>query len=102
MLQLVFNEGPGQAAEYYLADKTPFTIGRAASVDIRLDAPGVWELHARIIRDTHSGKLVIERAAEAILLLNGQSVERKVLLPGDEIQLGGARLLVSLSPEIGR
>jgi hypothetical protein len=97
MLQFVFADGAG-ATQVAVCTNFPFVIGRDSSAHLQLSAPGVWDNHARVVRDHESGKLIIEALGEALLLLNGQRVERAFLVPGSQIQIGGAELGVSLAP----
>ncbi len=97
MLQFVFTDGAG-ATQVAVCAELPFVIGRDPSAHLQLAAPGVWDNHARVIRDDASGKLIIEAMGEALLLLNGERIERAFLLPGTQVQLGGSALWVSLAP----
>jgi hypothetical protein len=97
MLQFVFADGAG-TTQVAVCAHLPFVIGRDSSAHLQLSAPGVWDNHARVLRDHQSGKLIIESLGEALLLLNGERVERAFLLPGSHIQIGGAALGVSLAP----
>jgi hypothetical protein len=98
MLQfVVLGDGQGESRSI-ICDKAPFLIGRGTAADLQLDAPGVWEAHAQIAVDLPSGKWRIAPIGEALLLINGERSAGRVLLPNDEIRLGGATLRVSLSP----
>jgi len=97
MLQFVYADGAGMTQVAVCAD-LPFVIGRDPAAQLQLTAPGVWDNHARVVRDDNSGKLVIEAVGEALLLVNGERVERAFLLPGSQIQIGGTALGVSLAP----
>jgi len=96
MLQFLVTEGPGAVRSVTCTD-LPFTIGRVPGANLQLTAPGVWDAHACVTRDVASGKLAIEPVGEALLLVNGQRSDRKVLDPGDEIQLGAVHLVVGLA-----
>jgi hypothetical protein len=97
MLQFVFADGAG-TTQVAVCAKLPFVIGRESSAHLQLNAPGVWDRHARVVREQESGKLMIEMLGDALLLLNGERVVRGVLLPGSQIQIGGATLVVGLAP----
>lgn len=97
MLQFVFTDGAGVTRVAVCAD-FPFLIGRDSSTHLSLDAPGVWDKHARVVPDQSSGKLIIEAIGDALLLLNAERVERAFLIPGSQLQVGGATLTVSLAP----
>jgi pSer/pThr/pTyr-binding forkhead associated (FHA) protein len=98
MLQFVLLNDPAGGSEPFICNQLPFTIGRSASADLQLLSPGVWDSHAQITKDSESGKLIISALGDALLLLNGERSQGRVLLPGDEIQLGGASLRVTLAP----
>jgi hypothetical protein len=97
MLQFVFADGAG-TTQVALCSIFPFNIGRDPSAHLQLSAPGVWDQHARVLREKSSGKLVIESVGQAMLLINGARVERAFLLPGQQVQIGGATFGVSLAP----
>ena len=101
MLQFVISDGPGEARTFLCA-QFPFFIGRSLDAAVQLTAPGVWDRHAQVGRDSNSGELVIQPLGEAFLLINGTRSEGKTLAPGDEIQIGAVRLTVSFSPVIQR
>jgi hypothetical protein len=96
MLQFVFADGAG-TTQVAVCSAFPFLIGRDSASHLQLSAPGVWDQHARILRDA-SGKLFIEASGEALLLINGERVEHAFLVPGQEVQIGGASLSVGLAP----
>jgi len=97
MLQFVFADGAG-TTQVAVCSVFPFNIGRGSAAHLQLSAPGVWDQHACVLREENSGKLVIEAVGEALLLLNGERVERAFLLPGQQVQVGGATLAVSFAP----
>jgi len=74
----------------------PFRIGRAATSNIRLEEPGVWDQHLQI---TLSGDTFeFETQPGASLLVNGSPVAKGRLRNGDSLQPGSAELRFSLSP----
>ena len=97
MLQFVFADGAGATQVAVCAD-LPFVIGRDSAAHLQLTAPGVWDNHARVVRDGDSGRFVIEAIGQAFLLMNGERIERAFLQPGSQVQIGGAALSVSLTP----
>ncbi len=97
MLQFAFADETG-TRQAVACSSFPVTIGRSPNAQIRLVAPGVWDSHAELGRDLHSGKVVIRAMGEASLLINGARVEMQEVGPGDEIQVGGVVLLVALAP----
>jgi hypothetical protein len=97
MLQFVLRGDGPETERSAICGKVPFKIGRGNAADFQLSAPGVWDIHAEVVSDP-SGKLLLKPAGDAIVLVNGERSEGRLLMPGDELQLGGARLLVALSP----
>lgn len=97
MLQFVLRTDGPESQRSAVCGKIPFKIGRGNAADFQLLAPGVWDVHAEVVYDP-SGKLLLRPSGEAIVLVNGERSEGKLLIPGDEIQLGGASLIVGLSP----
>jgi pSer/pThr/pTyr-binding forkhead associated (FHA) protein len=62
------------------------TIGRSPQCDIRIDNPGISELHARI-RFNHGHHIVEDAMSRNGLLLNDHRVDRKKLDYGDQLSL---------------
>ena len=96
MLQFEVTDGPAAVRSVVCAN-VPFSIGRTSEANLHLSAPGVWEEHARVVRDTPSGKLAIQPVGEALLLINGQRSDGKILVPGDEIQIGAVHIMVGFA-----
>jgi pSer/pThr/pTyr-binding forkhead associated (FHA) protein len=85
-----------QAGTKTVAGRLPFWMGRAPQDDLRLEAPGVWERHARLeLQGSHAALVA---GGEALVLVNGQAVREAPLRIGDVIELGGVRLEFGLSP----
>jgi pSer/pThr/pTyr-binding forkhead associated (FHA) protein len=75
----------------------PFRVGRAASVDLRLEAPGVWQHHFELHCRYPEGFEVVCQP-EVLTNLNGRRVQSAILSNGDVIELGGVKLQFWLSP----
>jgi len=74
------------------------TIGRALDNDIRLSNTLVSRHHSRI--DTQSGDAwVIDLGSANGTSVNGEKVSRRLLGAGDEIQVGGTRLILQTEGE---
>src|SRR4051812_13169505 len=99
MFQFVVNDGPGEVRTV-LCSQFPLLIGRASDASLQLTAPGVWDQHAQVTHDSLSGEVFIKPLGEAFLLINGTRSDARALAPGDEIQIGGVKLTVGLSPVI--
>jgi len=77
----------------YRFDKDLITIGRSKVNDLVLLDPSLSRIHAEI-RSIDGSWVVADRGSRNGTLLNGKPVLRQEsLVPGDEIQLGGATLL---------
>jgi hypothetical protein len=98
MLQFVVRSTESDELRSWVCDQFPFKIGRSATSNLTLEAPGVWEDHAEIVRDQNCDKLLIQTQNEALLLVNGVPVTRRILCPGDEIKIGAVTFQVALSP----
>ena len=74
------------------------TIGRALDNDIRLSNTLVSRHHSRI--DTHGGEAwVIDLGSANGTSVNGEKIARRLLSAGDEIQVGGTRLILEAPEE---
>lgn len=68
-------------------------LGRSHSSDIRIDAPGVADRHARI--ELH-GELIVLRtlASDSTTQVNGVEVRDALLAPGDQLLIGSHRFVL--------
>jgi predicted CXXCH cytochrome family protein len=78
---------------------TPFdgeeiTVGRAADRDIHL-ADRSLPLEHSVIVERSRGQLGIRAEADTLLFVNGGRVQSAALSPGDFLEVGGSRLVVS-------
>ena len=96
MLLLRVTDHRGAVTEH-LTDHFPYRIGRSTAADLRLDSPGVFDDHAVIALDD-CGRYAIAARGSSLLLINGVQASTAPLRSGDEIALGGSRVLVSLAP----
>ena len=96
MLLLRVIDGRGSVTQH-VASSFPCSIGCSADSSLQVEAPGVWERHASIDLSA-SGKFVLRAEPSALVLMHGQPIGERQLAAGDELFLGSARLLVSLSP----
>jgi hypothetical protein len=101
MLQLHVTDERGTVTSY-LASEFPLLIGRSSRAQLRLDSAGVWEEHARIdlaesSRFPDQQRYVIESLGQSLVSINGAISAAKELAIGDEMVIGAARLIVSLS-----
>ena len=93
MLQLVVMDS---ASRPCLAAQFPFTIGRSRAASLRLEHPGVWDIHASI--DIQDGRFRAQPEGQSLLLINDVRSSGAVLRMGDQLSLGGARVAVALAP----
>jgi predicted component of type VI protein secretion system len=75
----------------------PFRLGRAATADLQLEEPGVWDSHAELALDA-AGAFVLRTQSEALLTVNGRPCREAVLRNGDEIDLGALKLRFWIGP----
>ena len=102
MLQLHVTDERGTVTSHVATD-FPLLIGRSSQAQLRLDAAGVWEEHARIYlaesaRYPNQHRYVLEALGQSLVSINGEIISAKELAIGDEILVGAARLTVSLAP----
>jgi len=93
-VKLTVIDEEGVRSEFEL-DQPVITIGRALDNDIRMNSTRVSRHHSRI--EARSGQAwVIDLNSANGVTVNGEKVDRRLLAPGDEIELGGrgARLIV--------
>jgi pSer/pThr/pTyr-binding forkhead associated (FHA) protein len=75
----------------------PFSVGRSPEDDLRIEADGVWDRHARVeLRDRRRAVLIASEQAHTSV--NDQPVREAILRNGDILQLGSVQLQFSLSP----
>ncbi|MEL7058388.1 MAG: ATP-binding protein [Acidobacteriota bacterium] len=77
----------------YTWDGSRLLIGRRADADIRVDEPTMSAIHAEINGD---GDVLRVRDLESLngTQLNGERIQESPLTPGDEIQIGRARIVL--------
>jgi len=95
MIQLQILSGK-QAGTQWVARRFPVRVGRAAGCELQLEEPGVWDEHVEIQLDAGGFQLVAR--PEALLVLNGQPIQRAVLANGDLLELGALKLKFWLGP----
>lgn len=97
MVLLRHLSGPLAGQESRVA-RFPFQIGRGASCDLRLEAPGVWEQHL-VLERSPERRFLLRVQPPATLRVNDAEARSPVALRnGDLIQLGDVRLQFWLAP----
>lgn len=100
MVQFQFLNG-AKAGTRWVACRLPFSLGRSAQDDLRVEADGVWERHARVeLRDRR--RAVLTSSEQALTVVNGQPIQEAVLRNGDILQIGSVQLQFGLSPAAHR
>jgi pSer/pThr/pTyr-binding forkhead associated (FHA) protein len=95
-------DGPGGEREVINIPVGWSRIGRSPAAEIRLDSPTVSRRHALIIR-TAEGKLqIIDDRSLTGIELNGEPVRWSELDDGDELRIGGVRMIVAKDYEPAR
>jgi transcriptional regulator with GAF, ATPase, and Fis domain len=73
------------------------SIGRALDNDLRLADTLISRHHSRI--EVLNGEaIVVDLGSANGTKVNGQRIDRKVLMPGDEVQIGSTRLILEHEP----
>jgi len=85
-----------KAGTQAVARRFPFRVGRSSQAALVLDDPGVWDEHLQIDLRPVQGA-VLTASAEALTLVNGETVRETTLRNGDIIELGAAKLRFGLS-----
>jgi pSer/pThr/pTyr-binding forkhead associated (FHA) protein len=100
VVQLQFLNG-AKAGTRWVACRLPFTLGRSAQDDLRIEDDGVWDRHARIeLRDRQWAVLVASEQARTSV--NGQPIQEAILRNGDILQIGSVQLQFGFSPAAHR
>ena len=75
----------------HLTGRFPCTIGRAASDDLQLIEPGIWDGHLQLDLRVPDGFL-LSRLGQGRATVNGVEFDQIRLRNGDLIELGAAKL----------
>ncbi|MGI8905440.1 MAG: sigma 54-interacting transcriptional regulator [Candidatus Sumerlaeaceae bacterium] len=92
MSWLMVIRGPSVGVRYELGERT--RIGRLGENEIQVADANVSRVHAEIVQD-RIAYTIHDRGSKNGILVNGEEVAEKVLLPNDEIQVGHTRFLFS-------
>ena len=76
-------------------------VGRSLAADVRFDDPTVSRRHALIVRQPDGVRVLDDRSLNGVFV-NGERVEWRELLDGDEIVVGRYRLTFMEVAEAGR
>jgi DNA-binding NtrC family response regulator len=90
MSTLLVIRGPNLGVRHDLGDLT--RIGRGVENEIQVRDPGISRVHAEIVR-ARKAFTIHDRDSKNGVLVNGVAVREKLLLRGDEIQVGNTVLL---------
>lgn len=82
--------------------QTGQVVGRALSADIQLAEPGVSRRHAKVTLLPGHRVLIEDLESSNGMFAAGERVDRKIMAPGDSIQLGNARLALLLMDDAER
>ncbi len=93
---LIVRSGPTAGARYLL-DTDVMTVGRHPEADIFFDDVTVSRRHAEITRDGTTFEIIDQRSLNGTYL-NGERVDRGVLVNGAEARIGKFRLNFFSSP----
>ncbi len=88
---LFIAEGNGAGVTVRLPDR-PFTIGRDAACDLRLDDPRASKEHARVSREADA-YVILDLGSSFGTMVNGVKAEHAILQPLDRIAIGGTTLV---------
>jgi len=90
MIQLNILSGK-QAGTQTVARRFPFRIGRIRENELRLEDDGVWDRHLTLEFQPQSG-FNLTTAANAVVTVNGETVQNRILRNGDTITAGSVKI----------
>ena len=90
MVQLRVLNG-SRAGTAHLAQRFPFTIGRAETDDLRIAEPGVWDNHLQIDFTAPEG-FRLRRLGQGRASVNGAEFDDYLLRNGDTFELGAVKV----------
>ena len=90
MVQLNVLSGK-QAGTSWGVRRFPVHLGRSSAANLQLEEPGVWDQHLKLELAVGEG-FIVTAHDKALLAIDGQPVQRKVLRNGDTLELGALRI----------
>ena len=92
---LKITAGPDAGRSFTVTDEKVLVVGRGHQSDTRIDDPRISRLHCRLIPDGARTWLVDAGSASGVRV-NGKTVQRSEIQPGDVIQLGDSTMVFRL------
>lgn len=96
MVQLKILSGKKAGTET-VARHFPFSVGRAASCDLAIEEPGIWDNHFQIDLDS-SDNFVLAANPNTSVIVDGKNLQQTPLRNGETIEVGATKILFGLSP----
>lgn len=96
MVQLDILSG-SKAGHRTVVRQFPFSLGRSAQAQLRIEDSGVWDRHLELALLPDEG-FVVKSSSEAATLLNGERIQAAVLRNGDLIEAGSVKIRFGFSP----
>jgi pSer/pThr/pTyr-binding forkhead associated (FHA) protein len=90
MIQLNILSGK-KAGTQPVTRRFPFRIGRAAGNELQLEDDGVWDQHLTVEFQKQEG-FKLTTSANALVTVNGEPVQNKILHNGDTITVGSVKI----------
>ena len=90
MIQLKILSGK-QVGTSRVARRFPVQIGRISTSELQFEEPGVWDRHLAI-EAVATGGFLLKAQPQALVRVNGESVNESWLRNGDVIELGSVKL----------
>lgn len=92
----------GRSSEHrVLFAELPVILGHHAAANIRLDDPAVDDFHC-MLDDVDGRPVVRDLNTEPGTFVNGVRMKSALLMPGDQLKLGGTTFVVDYSERQGR
>jgi pSer/pThr/pTyr-binding forkhead associated (FHA) protein len=80
-----------KAGNQLVVRRFPFRVGRTPENDLQLEGDGIWNQHLVLEFQKQEG-FKFTTSANALVTVNGEPVQNKILRNGDTIMIGSAKL----------
>ncbi len=97
MTRLEIRHPDGSTEEVDLEGRDRWTIGSGSKADYRIELSGVHPVQLGVVRRSN-GYLAVASKQAKVFKLNGKLVDRRLLQPGDTIQLGPLQIVFEPRP----
>ncbi|MBK7999629.1 MAG: FHA domain-containing protein [Verrucomicrobia bacterium] len=96
MVQLDILSG-SKAGHRTVVRQFPFSLGRSAQAQLRVEDSGVWDHHLELALLPGEG-FVLKSSSAGATLLNGEQIQSVLLRNGDLVEAGSVKMRFGFSP----